>query len=72
MIATSDDANPVQKIAAYEAAHTAYARAVTPVFGEYSDIVNQVWEDVRNGADVQETVDYAVEEFAAAVASYQK
>lgn len=72
MIVNSEDANPVQKIAAYEAAHTAYARAVTPVFGEYSDVVNQVWEDVRNGADVEETVNYAVEEFAAAVASYKK
>ena len=37
------------KIAAYEAANTAYPRAVTPVFGEYSTILDQAWEDVRNG-----------------------
>ena len=37
------------KIAAYEAANTAVPRAVTPVFGEYSTVLDQAWEDVRNG-----------------------
>jgi ABC-type glycerol-3-phosphate transport system substrate-binding protein len=69
-IMTSEDSSEVMKIAAYEAANTAYPRAVTPVFGEYSTVLNQAWEDVRNGADVEETLDYAVEQFAAAVASY--
>jgi ABC-type glycerol-3-phosphate transport system substrate-binding protein len=60
------------KIAAYEAANTAFPRAVTPAFGEYSTILNQAWEDVRNGADVTETLNDAVDKFNSAVASYKK
>ena len=68
-IAENPDANDTMKIAAYEAANTAYPRAVTPVFGEYSSVLDQAWEDVRNGADVEETLNYAVEQFDAAVAA---
>ncbi|MDD3278559.1 MAG: sugar ABC transporter substrate-binding protein [Lachnospiraceae bacterium] len=70
----SNDANatPDMKIAAHEAANTAVPRAVTPAFGEYSTILDQAWEDVRNGADVGETLDNAVEQFDSAVASYKK
>ncbi|MCH3918147.1 MAG: sugar ABC transporter substrate-binding protein [Spirochaetia bacterium] len=62
---------PYLTIAAYEAAHTAVARAVTPMFGEYSNILNQAWEDVRNGADVKSTLQDAVEQFNLSVASYK-
>lgn len=68
-IAENPDASDTMKIAAYEAANTAYPRAVTPVFGEYSSVLDQAWEDVRNGADVEETLNYAVEQFDAAVAA---
>lgn len=71
-IANDENASDTMKIAAYEAANTAYPRAVTPVFGEYSTVLDQAWEDVRNGADVEETLNYAVEQFASAVASYQQ
>lgn len=71
-IANDENASKDMKIAAYEAAHTAYPRAVTPVFGEYSTILNQAWEDVRNGADVEDTLNYAVEQFDSAVASYKQ
>ena len=71
-MADNENSPKQMKIAAYEAANTAYPRAVTPAFGEYSTILNTAWEDVRNGADVEETLNYAVEEFASAVASYEQ
>lgn len=71
-IANDENASKDMKIAAYEAANTAYPRAVTPVFGEYSTILDQAWEDVRNGADVEDTLNYAVEQFDSAVASYKQ
>ena len=71
-ITNDENATKDMKIAAYEAANTAYPRAVTPVFGEYSTILDQAWEDVRNGADVEDTLNYAVEQFDSAVASYKQ
>ena len=71
-IANDENATKDMKIAAYEAANTAYPRAVTPVFGEYSTILDQAWEVVRNGADVEDTLNYAVEQFDSAVASYKQ
>lgn len=70
-IISSPDASSALKIAAYEAANTAYPRAVTPVFGEYSSVLNQAWEDVRNGADVKTTLNNAVSQFNALVAAYK-
>ena len=67
----SDEASRDMKIAAYEAAHTAVPRAVTPRFGEYSTILDNAWEDVRNGADVTETLNNAVEQFDQAVSANQ-
>ena len=71
-IKNDPDASKDMKIAAYEAAHTAVPRAVTPVFGEYSTVLDQAWEDVRNGADVKETLDNAIEQFESAIAAYKK
>lgn len=65
-------AKPDMKIAAYEAANTAVPRAVTPVFGEYSTALDQAWEDVRNGADVEEALKNAIDQYNAAIASYQR
>lgn len=70
-IANNPDAPEDMKIAAYEAANTAVPRAVTPVFGEYSTALDQAWEDVRNGADVEEALNTAVEQFDAATAAYK-
>lgn len=70
-IANNPDASEDMKIAAYEAANTAVPRAVTPVFGEYSTALDQAWEDVRNGADVEESLNNAVEQFDAATAAYK-
>ncbi|MEY8353111.1 sugar ABC transporter substrate-binding protein [Lachnospiraceae bacterium 54-53] len=68
-IASDENASADMKIAAYEAANTAVPRAVTPYFGEYSSALNQAWEDIRNGADVEETLNTAIGQFNAAVAS---
>lgn len=71
-IANNAEAAKEHKIGAYEAANTAFPRAVTPAFGEYSTIMDQAWEDVRNGADVKETLDNAVAQFKTATAVYKK
>ena len=60
------------KIAAYEAQHTAVLRAMTPGFSEYQTIMNAAWEDVRNGEDVTETLNYAVEQLKPALEAYKK
>ena len=71
-IANDPEASQDMKIVAYEAANTAVPRAVTPVFGEYSTALDQAWEDVRNGADVEETLNNAIQQYDAATASYQQ
>ena len=60
------------KIGAYEAANTAIPRALTPGFSEYSTIMNAMWEDVRNGADVKSSLDSAVQQIDTAMAKYKK
>ena len=69
-----NDANASKdmKIAAYEAANTAVPRAVTPLFGEYSTALNEAWEDVRNGADIKDTLNQAIEKYKTAVDSAKK
>ena len=70
-IENDPDASEALKIGAYESAHTAFPRAVTPAFGEYSTILDQTWEDVRNGADVKEALDSAVEQLETAMSTYR-
>lgn len=65
------EASEMLKMAAYEAENTAFPRASTPLFGEYSSILDQMWEDVRNGADVNESIDGAIKQFDAATESYK-
>ena len=70
-LANDPDASGTVKIGAYEAANTAVPRAVTPAFGEYSDILNQTWEDVRNGADVNDALANAVDQLDTAMSAYK-
>lgn len=65
----SGDQAEYLKIGAYEAQNTAVARALTPGFNEYSTILDAAWEDVRNGADVKETLDSAVAQIDTAMAA---
>ncbi|MDR2371372.1 MAG: sugar ABC transporter substrate-binding protein [Treponema sp.] len=65
------NADPVDKIATYEAARTAYPRALTPGFPEYTTIIDAMWEDVRNGSDVKGALDKAVREINSALSKYR-
>lgn len=67
----SADSSDMMKMAAYEAANTAVPRAVTPAFGEYSTVLDQTWEDVRNGADVKKALESAVSQIDSAMAGYK-
>lgn len=71
-IANDPNASNAMKIAAYEAANTAVPRAVTPAFGEYSTALDTMWEDVRNGANVEDAIATAIDQFNSATAAYEK
>ena len=60
------------KIGAYEAANTSVPRALTPGFSEYSTVMNAMWEDVRNGADVKSSLDSAVQQLNSAMEKYKQ
>lgn len=57
---TSDFRKGIFRIAAYEAANTAYPRPVTPAYSEYENLLNNTMEDIRNGADPQTALDTCV------------
>lgn len=62
---------PYLAIARYEGEHTALVRAVTPGFNEYATSVNALWENVRNGADVNEAAQACVDELTTAFLEYE-
>ena len=55
-----DFGKSVFKIACYEAANTAYPRPVTPAYSEYEALLNNMFEDVRNGAEPAAALDDCV------------
>ena len=57
----SEDTPEYLKIAAYESANTAVPRALTPGYTEYDTIIQNTWEDIKNGSDVKESLDNAAE-----------
>ena len=59
------------KIAAYESANTAVPRALTPGYTEYETIINNTWEDIKNGSDVREALDIAAEKIDSAMEKYK-
>jgi ABC-type glycerol-3-phosphate transport system substrate-binding protein len=70
-IQNDPNADPIMKIAAYEAANTAVPRALTPGYPEYSTILDAAFEDIRNGSDVKGALDNAVREINSALAKYK-
>lgn len=64
--------NPVLEVAKYEAEHTAYVRAVTPAFNEYSAALSTMWEDIRNGASIDDAVGSTVEQIDMALSEYNE
>lgn len=63
---------PFLAVAQYEGANTALVRAVTPGFNEYATAVNALWENVRNGADVNEATQACVDELTTAFLEYEE
>lgn len=64
--------NPVLEIAKYEAENTACVRAVTPAFNEYSAALSTMWEDIRNGADIDTALERTVEQIDSALGEYSE
>lgn len=62
---------PYMKLAQYEADNTALVRAITPAFNEYSNSMNALWDNVRNGADINESVQNCIDELNTAFMEYQ-
>jgi ABC-type glycerol-3-phosphate transport system substrate-binding protein len=71
LIEKDPNANPVMKIAVYEAVHTAVPRALTPGYPEYSTVIDSMWEDVRNGANIKSALDKAVLDINSAMTKYK-
>lgn len=62
---------PYLAIAQYEGEHTALVRAKTPGFNEYATAVNALWEDVRNGADIETAVEDCISTLNTAFLEYE-
>ena len=62
--------NPALVIAAAESGVTSVPRAVTPGFNEYCAVLNAMWEDIRNGSDIEDTVADAVAQLDSALEYY--
>lgn len=63
--------SPVMKLAAYEAENTAVARPVTPGYLEYETIINQLFADIRNGSNVDDSVESAIQSIQDYMKKYQ-
>lgn len=63
--------NPILVQSQYECANTAVVRAVTPGFNEYAAAINTMWEDIRNGANIEEAVKTTIEQIDKALTAYK-
>ncbi len=59
-------------LAAGEALTTAVPRPITPGYREWEQVVGSMMEDIRNGADVQESLDMAVSQLEGSMEKYAK
>lgn len=59
------------KLAAYEAQNTAYPRPKSLGYREWEDVIGGTMEDIRNGADVQESLAAAVASIDAKMIPYK-
>lgn len=69
VLATGEES--VMTLSAYESGSTAYPRPVTPAYSEYETVVNQLFSDVRNGADVESTVADAIARLNTSMRKYK-
>ncbi len=61
----------IQRIAAYEAAHTAVPRPVTPAYSEYEALINSMLSDIANGADPATALQSCVDQTNSLMAKYK-
>ena len=66
-IMNDENAEEYMKIAAYESSNTAVPRALTPGYTEYDTIIQNTWEDIKNGSDVTESLNKAAEKIKGAM-----
>ena len=66
-IMNDENAEEYMKIAAYESFNTAVPRALTPGYTEYDTIIQNTWEDIKNGSDVTESLNNAAEKIEGAM-----
>ena len=66
-IMNDENAEDYMKIAAYESSNTAVPRALTPGYTEYDTIIQNTWEDIKNGSDVTESLNNAAEKIEGAM-----
>ncbi len=59
------------RLASYEAQNTAYPRPTTLAYGEFESIINSTFSDIRNGVDVQEALDSAVQQLNVQIQMYE-
>lgn len=62
---------PFMEIAEYEALNTSFVRAVTPAYNEYSTAMDAMWDNIRNGADINASVDSCIAELTTAFKEYE-
>lgn len=66
-IMNDENAEEYMKIAAYESSNTAVPRALTPGYTEYDTIIQNTWEDIKNGSDITESLNNAAEKIDSAL-----
>lgn len=71
-VINDENSSPVMKLAAYETANTGYPRPVTPAYSEYETAINQMFEDIRNGADIDASLEATISQINTACKKYQK
>ena len=59
------------KLASYEAANTAYPRPVSVGYGIFEKVIESTFSDIRNGVDVKESLDSAVDQLNAQLSIYR-
>lgn len=62
---------PTLALARAESGVTSVVRAVTPGFNEYSNAVSAMWEDIRNGANIESTVASTISDLDSALSYYK-
>lgn len=66
-----EDATMEIPLIAHELADGAYPRAITPGYSEFQTIIEATLEDIRNGANVEESLESAVDQLESQLSKYR-